>query len=221
MPAQTDTHVELELRYMRPDGFQVPACLAGLELAGFSRAVHRDHYFDGIGADGKAALRAARCSLRIRQDTDGNTVATFKERAKDPGPGGAAARLETEAALDGPAAGPEMFTHAANSLSHPALDAARAAAGPGVRLMELFTVTNDRRNHAYEGPAGRLMLSEDYVRYPDGSGEQRIEVELHAGKPKLLRKAARELARQFPEMQAAERGKLSTARERMAALLGC
>ena len=60
---------ELELRYMRPKRFSVPAKLAGMELSRSGRAVHTDRYFDAADEDGSPILQKQNCSLRVRQQS--------------------------------------------------------------------------------------------------------------------------------------------------------
>jgi len=211
--------VEHELRYLRPSKFRVPQILCGLELLSSNRGVHRDHYFDGI-CDGKPALRSKRCSLRVRYGADGRIVATFKQRAAkiDGVPG--TARLETESVLAGPAFSAELIDLSVNTAGELALAAARDAAGEGVQLVELFKVTNDRRNHHYTGPDGQhLILSEDHIIYPDGSTQRRVEVEVAGGDPSMLADADRQLRARYGKLREAPRGKASEARRRLAALL--
>lgn len=216
----TQPHVEYELRYLRPARFEVPPQLAGLRLTSVDRRVHRDHYFDGV-KDGRAVLRSAKKSLRVRFPADGEAVATYKERLKGAQPECGTVRVETEAALHGPAASPALIAVAVNRVDHPAFNAARAAAGEDVTLVELFTVTNDRRNHHFRGENGdHVILSEDHITYPDGSHEQRIEVELGRGEPALLGRIDVQLRDMSPQLTVAPRGKASEARRRTAVLLG-
>jgi hypothetical protein len=216
------THDEHELRFLRPKRFEVPGRLAGLPFAETKPNPHRDWYFDAL-VDGTAALRAARCSMRVRRRADGSLTATFKIKLSTDG--ARTVRREIEHQLFCPACDqrgclvcqePSALLSAA---SGPAIEAARSVIGDRP-FAHLFTVLNDRVDHHYRDEDGNhLCLSEDRLTYPDGSGEQRVEVEHVAGSRKLLDRAEKELRGSYRKIRAAPRGKLSEARKRMHSLL--
>lgn len=211
------TTLELELRFLRPKQFTCPDRLAGLELVSSSRAVHRDHYYDAADNKGRPILQRKSCSLRVRKQGPEQALLTFKQRAEQSSTG--VARLETQGELYGPVVCDELLPATVNHLSHPALNAARRLVGDH-QLVELFTISCDRTDHVYRGREGELVLSEDRITYPDGSHEERIEVELVRGGPELLVKAERKLRRRHSALRVASRGKHNEARRRLGNLLG-
>jgi hypothetical protein len=96
----------------------------------------------------------------------------------------------------------------------------RQALGEGVQLRRMFAIQNERREHCYEGPAGRLVLSEDDLTYSDGAREARLEVEVAEGLPALLDEAEAELEAAYPGIQKATEGKERCGRRHHASLLG-
>ena len=163
---------------------------------------YTDYYYDALGADGAPMLEAKQASLRMRKHQQGESIATFKQRGAKSKIG--VARKETES----PA-----------GENSPALQKAEAITGDKP-LMELFKIECTRRNHYYRGEQGELILSEDTVTYPDGSQEERIEIELGGGGERLLREAHRKMSRRNPGLKEAKTGKQREARKRMVRLLG-
>lgn len=209
------TAMELELRFMRPKRFKAPRALAGMERISKTSRLHKDHYFDAPGPDGRPILRQSRCTLRVRELSEGKALATFKQRGESKI---ATARLETEQYLYGPAANPSLLEESVNYTQNAAFRAARSLCGTG-RLVELFTVSCLRTEHTYRSERGQLILCEDRITYPDGSAERRIEVELIEGEEELLAWAEERLRRSYPSLKYAKRGKQSEARRRLAKLL--
>jgi hypothetical protein len=217
-------HNEEELRYYRPQGFLVPDHLAGLPLQESRGNGHRDRYFDGL-RKGSLVLRSGGYSLRVRAKNDGIVVATFK--AKNGADKGArSVRAETEGPITCPCEGAGCLVCQANDNyvalvangQSLALEKARAVAGK-TPLTFMFSIANDRVDHHYRSEHGHVVLSEDYVTYPDASIEHRIEVEHVQGNPDLLDTIDRQLCVTYPHLSACKRGKLSEGRRRMASLL--
>lgn len=209
------TAMELELRFMRPKRFKAPRAMAGMEKLSKTSRLHKDHYFDAPGPEGQPLLRQRRCTLRVRELSEGKALATFKQRGDSKI---ATARLETEQYLYGPAADPSLFGESVNCTKNAALRAARSVCGTR-RLVELFTVSCLRTEHTYRSEHGQIVLCEDRISYPDGSSERRIEVELIEGEEDLLARAEERLRRSYPSLKYAKRGKQSEARRRLAKLL--
>ena len=229
---QPGEHVEQELRYYRPDGFRVPGRLGGLTLTESRPNPHRDRYFDGVHK-GRLVLRCDGYSLRVRTKATGELLATFK--AKRPDQGARSQRAETESQVLCPACERPATRDGADGchicaahdnyvalVAHgecAALSKARESADK-VPLMFMFAIANDRVDHHYHGPGGaHVVLSEDFITYPDGSTERRVEVEHVTGDPQLLDRIDGELRGLHPSLRACKRGKLSEGRRRMAALL--
>lgn len=228
---QPGDHIEQELRYKRPKTFRVPGELGGLPLTASKENPHRDSYFDGLGED-ELVLRANGHSLRIRTKPTGEVLATFK--AKHPSVGARSQRAETESGVVCPAcrerAGCTALTCricAANDnyvalVAHgscDALDRARSSAA-GTPLMFMFSIANHRVDHHYQADGAHVVLSEDSLTYPDGSTEERVEVEHVTGDPELLDHIDAQLRAQYPSgLKMCKRGKLSEGRRRMGFLL--
>lgn len=214
------SHDEHELRYLRPKEFEVPQTLADLPFVGTKRNPHRDWYYDVKGG----ALREHDTSLRVRRRADGSLTVTFKVKlATDKE---RTLRREVEHRLICPTCDqtgcaicrePTALLEAAQG---PAIDAARAVVGRKAKFAHMFTVVNDRTDHHYDNGEGRhMVLSEDNITYPDGSNEQRIEVEHVDGPLKLIDRAHKQLSETYSKIKYAPRGKQREARERLAKLL--
>ena len=83
----------------------------------------------------------------------------------------------------------------------------------------MFTIPNTRLDHHYRQGDSHVVLSEDNITYPDGSTEQRIEIEHVAGNPDLLNHIHEQLLKAYPDLTTVKRGKLSEGRRRLLALL--
>lgn len=195
--------IEIETRYLRPQGFKPPKSLSGMFRGKKTVEEYVDHYYDARGEDGKPILRKQKATLRLRKYSSGETVATFKERGFESEVG--VARRETEARLTEPDRNPAIAK--AEKLTQ------------GKELKELFRIECTRVNYTYKDEQGELQLSEDSVSYPDGSQEERVEVELKEGPEWLLQKAHRKIVERNPGIQEAARGKQQEARIRLAELL--
>jgi CYTH domain len=213
-------HLEEELRYYRPQDFRLPDTLGTLKHTSSKDNPHHDRYFDALG-DAGPLLRLNGCSLRLRAKPDGTFIATFKRKVK--GAGDVSKRFESEAQVSC-----GHFHMCKCGIEHHHVELLQEDHIPGKRAREvigdaklvfLFAISNDRVDHHYHSENSHVVLSEDYVTFPDGSTQERIEVELVHGQEGLLEDIAQELQALYPDLQVCKRGKLSDGRRRHVKLL--
>lgn len=197
------THIEIETRYIKPEGFKPPRSLCGMFRGKKRVEEYTDYYYDAPGEDGQPMLKQRKVTLRMRKYSSGEAIATLKERGIGSEVG--VARKETEAPLG--EAGDNPALRKAEELTQ------------GRELKELFRIECVRANYLYKGEKGELMLSEDKVLYPDGSQEERVEIELISGPISLLRSAHNKIGARNPGIREAARGKQQEARARLMKLL--
>lgn len=194
---QQTAHFEHELQYYLPENFAAPVTLAGMSYIGSKTSVHHDEYFDL-----DEILKAQRSSFRLRRKDNGEVEATFKRRPSKDRNGAKAVRFE----LNHP--GGENFEPGNPSV------AAMLAITCGQLPEYQFTIENTRTDHHYRDQQGnQAALSEDRVVYPDGSRDERLEVEMVQGDEALLGVCENELLENY-ELSPVKRGKLSEARKR-------
>lgn len=198
--------IETELRFLVPDGVKAAPNLDRVELAGMKLAkrgawqLHCNVYFDTP----HLRLRAAGANLRIRTGPGGQRWVTLKQKTKGGHKGALNIRLETEVQLaPGEAAEnskPWMIARGLTTLE----------------IQPMLQVTTLREEHVFDDSHGnQVVMALDVVTYPDGSVERRLEVEMRAGTPQLLRLVEADLRRRIRGLKCAPRGKRSEAIRRL------
>lgn len=197
-------HVEHELRYLAPDDFLAPKSLGKFKQVDKTYHHQKNEYFDArIPAYPKGILYSQGCSFRVRETHQGCT-ATFKIKPPDCGKAEYTKRLEIEADIQG---------GRVETAEAPYQAVQRMIAGH--ELTSQFCINTFRVAYLYEDADGhQVELAHDHVTYPDGSQEARVEVELIKGEARLLRRAQRNLLKEFA-LQPAPRGKKGEARKRL------
>lgn len=153
-----------------------------------ARVLQVNHFFDTPGG----ALRAARLALRLREE-DGRFAVALKG-PEHPGPAGLAVRAELEREVDAATARAVLVGERSplELLDAPAsvlLGEARARAA-GAALVRVGGFENERLRLGPRpfppgpggpGPGPELIVELDRTRFPDGSVEHELELELPEG----------------------------------------
>jgi inorganic triphosphatase YgiF len=189
MAGADDPH-EIERQWIAPGLVDLPDELGGFRADEPEERVIVDTYFDTAGGVERGELSAAGASLRLR-DQNGARLATFKQRVEGDSP-----ELRRRREIEVPVGDePEQSG---------AWRAARELTS--APLVEIGRLENRRTVRVYREGGQAVEVALDVLRYPDGSGEHRLEAE---GEEDAVQRLAQPLAERVPGLQPALTGKLA------------